>query len=67
MAKIKVKVNPVYDADAVGDEILGVTFTKNEWTEVNGSDWKDSKNQLVVCGTVSILYQCLSKKDQIGR
>ena len=40
MAKIKVKVNPVYEADAVGDEILGVTFTKNEWTEVNGSDWK---------------------------
>ena len=40
MAKIKVKVNPVYEADAVGDEILGITFTKNEWTEVNGSDWK---------------------------
>ena len=43
MAKVKVKVNPVYPADAVGDEILGITFTKNEWTEVNGTDWKRLK------------------------
>jgi len=41
--KIKVKVNPNYPADAVGDEILGLTFTKNEWTEVNGTDWKRLK------------------------
>jgi 4-hydroxy-3-methylbut-2-enyl diphosphate reductase IspH len=49
MAKYKVKVNPIYPADAIGDEILGVTFTKNEWTEVNGTDWKrlqESKGRL---------------------
>lgn len=41
--KVKIKVNPAYPADAVGDELLGVTFTKNEWTEVNGGDWKRLK------------------------
>jgi hypothetical protein len=49
MAKVKVKVNPIYPADVIGDEILGVTFTKNEWTEVNGTDWKrlqESKGRL---------------------
>jgi len=49
MAKYKVKVNPVYPADAIGDEITGLTFTKDEWTEVNGTDWKrlkESKGRL---------------------
>ena len=43
MAKIKVKVNPVYPADAIGDERTGLTFTKNEWREVTGTDWKRLK------------------------
>tara|TARA_S200002703_G_scaffold153387_1_gene154918 strand:- start:138 stop:440 length:303 start_codon:yes stop_codon:yes gene_type:complete len=49
MAKIKVKVNPAYPADAIGDEVSGLTFTKDEWTEVNGTDWKrlkESKGRL---------------------
>ena len=49
MAKVKVKVNPIYPADAIGDEVTGLTFTKDEWTEVNGGDWKrlkESKGRL---------------------
>ncbi len=49
MAKIKVKVNPIYPADTIGDEVSGLTFTKDEWTEVNGGDWKrlkESKGRL---------------------
>ena len=34
MAKVKVKVNPIYPADSIGDEVSGLTFTKDEWTEV---------------------------------
>ena len=49
MAKYKVKVNPAYPADSIGDEVSGLTFTKNDWTEVNGTDWKrlkESKGRL---------------------
>ena len=49
MAKYKVKVNPIYPADSIGDEVSGLTFTKDDWTEVNGTDWKrlkDSKGRL---------------------
>ena len=49
MAKVKVKVNPIYPADAIGDEVTGLTFTKDAWTEVNGGDWKrlkESKGRL---------------------
>lgn len=49
MAKYKVKVNPIYPADSVGDEVSGLTFTKDDWTEVNGTDWKrlkESKGRL---------------------
>ncbi len=43
MAKYKVKVNPIYPADSIGDEVSGLTFTKDDWTEVNGTDWKRLK------------------------
>tara|TARA_B100001939_G_scaffold29060_1_gene23035 strand:- start:8997 stop:9305 length:309 start_codon:yes stop_codon:yes gene_type:complete len=43
MAKVKIKVNPLYPAGTIGDEITGLTFTKDEWTEVNGTDWKRLK------------------------
>ena len=49
MAKVKIKVNPLYPAGTIGDEITGLTFTKDEWTEVNGTDWKrlkESKGRL---------------------
>ena len=49
MAKYKVKVNPIYPADSIGDEVSGLTFTKDDWTEVNGTDWKrlkESKGRL---------------------
>lgn len=47
--KVKVKVNPIYPADAIGDEVTGLQFTKDAWTEVNSSDWKrlkESKGRL---------------------
>lgn len=47
--KIKVKVNPMYPSDAIGDAETGITFTKNKWEEVSQTNWKrlkDSKGRL---------------------
>jgi len=43
MAKVKVKVNPLYPAGRIGDAETGLTFTKDKWVEVNGTDWKRLK------------------------
>lgn len=47
--KIKVKVNPIYPADGIGDAETGIRFTKTKWEEVSLKDWnrlKESRGRM---------------------